>query len=365
MQPRELHDAAAPNLTNSDKIRSFDSATKRVVPPGYIALGVAMGIPDVLRDLGAVPERVLGKAGHNRRLFDHPDNVISVAALGRLILHCIEQTNCPHFGLLMGEKATLKSLRVVGTLMSSSATLGDALHVLEAHLWIQDRGAVVHSEIDEDIIILNYSAYEPSGEGAVQISEGALATTIGAIRELCGPRFAPSEVLIPRREPADLEPYRRIFRAPVRFNQEKAALVFPANWLHYRIRTFDACSRGAIETRVLELEAFCAAGDLVDELRRKLRIELMSSRCSASSMSRRLSMHRRTLNRHLKAEGTNYRTVVDEVRFAIARQLVADTDMPLAEISAALDFSEPAAFTRAFHRWAGRAPRDWRLHANR
>jgi AraC-like DNA-binding protein len=52
------------------------------------------------------------------------------------------------------------------------------------------------------------------------------------------------------------------------------------------------------------------------------------------------------------------------VRFGIARQLLADTDLPLAEISAALDFSEPAAFTRAFHRWAGRAPSEWRVRAN-
>jgi hypothetical protein len=79
--------------------------------------------------------------------------------------------------------------------MGRSASLGDALQLLETH---QDRGAVVHFEIDDDIALLSYSVYEPNEEGAVQISEAALATTIRAIRELCGPELVPSEVLIPR-----------------------------------------------------------------------------------------------------------------------------------------------------------------------
>jgi len=68
------------------------------------------------------------------------------------------------------------------------------------------------------------------------------------------------------------------------------------------------------------------------------------------------------LNRYLKAEGTAFRTVADEVRFGIARQLLEDTDLPLVEIAAALDFSEPAAFTRAFHRWSGSTPSAWRAN---
>ncbi|MET0531954.1 MAG: helix-turn-helix transcriptional regulator [Microvirga sp.] len=81
-------------------------------------------------------------------------------------------------------------------------------------------------------------------------------------------------------------------------------------------------------------------------------------------MARRLAVHRRTLNRHLRAEGIQFRTLSDAVRFAVARQLLSDTDIPLAKIAAALDFSEPAAFTRAFQRWSGRAPSSWRADEN-
>ena len=73
-------------------------------------------------------------------------------------------------------------------------------------------------------------------------------------------------------------------------------------------------------------------------------------------MARQLEMHKRTLNRYLKAAGTGFRAVADGVRFEVARHLVVDTGIPLAQISAALDFSEPAAFTRAFERWSGVSP---------
>ena len=73
-------------------------------------------------------------------------------------------------------------------------------------------------------------------------------------------------------------------------------------------------------------------------------------------MAGRLSVHRRTLNRRLKSEGTGFKTIVDEMRSAMARHMLADTELPLAHIAAALDFSEPAAFTRAFQRWSGGVP---------
>jgi AraC-like DNA-binding protein len=182
------------------------------------------------------------------------------------------------------------------------------------------------------------------------------------IRELCGSELEPNEVLIPRRLPDDLEPYREVFRAPVRFNQETAALVVPARWLDLLVPHSDVAAHEALKLRLMDMEQ-TAAASLRDELLRMLRIELVNRKGYSSAIARKLSIHRRTLNRHLKAEGMGFRSIADEIRFAIARQLLADTDMRLAEIAAALDFSEPAAFTRAFQRWSGRAPSVWRTHS--
>ena len=96
--------------------------------------------------------------------------------------------------------------------------------------------------------------------------------------------------------------------------------------------------------------------DLVDKLRRMLREELSRRRALATDVAR------------LKAAETSFRAVADgmsfesarQLRFDIAKQLIADTDISLVQISAMLDFSEPAAFTRAFHRWSGETPSEYR-----
>lgn len=99
---------------------------------------------------------------------------------------------------------------------------------------------------------------------------------------------------------------------------------------------------------------------LIDDLRRLLRTELLRDTCSAATVARLFSMHRRTLNRHLRTEGLAFRKVADQIRFEIACQLLVNTDMALSQIAAVLRYSELSAFTRAFRRWSGQTPSVWR-----
>ncbi|WP_431311188.1 helix-turn-helix domain-containing protein [Methylobacterium nigriterrae] len=106
-----------------------------------------------------------------------------------------------------------------------------------------------------------------------------------------------------------------------------------------------------------------AAGEppsLTDELRQYLQTGVTQQRCQAEHVAHLRRIDRRTLRRRLQAEGTTFRQLVNEARFRVAKHLLADTGMSVAQISAALGFSEPAAFTHAFRRWSGMTPSAWR-----
>jgi AraC-like DNA-binding protein len=76
-------------------------------------------------------------------------------------------------------------------------------------------------------------------------------------------------------------------------------------------------------------------------------------------------MERRTLHRHLQAEGRSFRQVANEVRFEIACRLLATTDMAHPQIAAVLNYADHSAFTRAFRGWSGQTPSAWRSRHHR
>jgi AraC-like DNA-binding protein len=359
LRPAKEYTMAENTVFLSSGISMHSSPGARTLPPGYIHLGVAKEIVPALREFGLDPNPIIREAGLDPNLFDDGTSVIPHAALGRLLTLCVACTNCHHFGLVAGKRGTILSLGMVGRLMQHSETVGDAMRALVSNLSIQNRGAVPSLTISGDAALFTFSVYQPKAESADQISDGSLAVAVNALRALCGSEWNPTEVLLPRAAPADQEPYRRHFRAPVRFNQESASIVFQAHDLDRWIAGADPMVRALLDERIQQLKG-AQGSEFSDDIRRLLRTRLTSNHCSADDVAHLLAMHRRTLSRRLKDDGMGYRAITNEIRFEIARQLLMDTQVPLAQIAAALGYSEASAFTRAFRRWSGRTPTAWR-----
>src|SRR4051812_26542426 len=127
-------------------------SVRRVIPlrAGYAELGVAQEISPALRAFGIDPVSVICEAGLDLRLFDDASNVIPHAALGRLLRLCVARTNCQQFGVLVGQRATILGLGLVGRLMKHSEALGDALSGMVSNFSRQNRGAVPTLSISDD-----------------------------------------------------------------------------------------------------------------------------------------------------------------------------------------------------------------------
>jgi AraC-like DNA-binding protein len=333
-------------------------ANGKLLPVALSRPGVGPAIYATLVELGANPDDLLAELGLDPGQFEG-GKLVPYAALSRLITLGAERTNCLHLGLYIGQRTTLASLGQIGVLMRHSNTVGDALRALEAHSGRQNWGAVVGLGTNSGTAVLSYAPYGSEAESAAIHSERALATLTNALRALCGAEWAPEEVLLPRYRPRDTIFYDHFFRAPVRFDQEMAALVFPADLLEQRITDADLTVRRMAEDRIQQLEAK-QSRDLTEELRQYLRTQVTRQRCHAERVARMRLVTRRTMSRRLKAQGTTFKRLAEEAQFQVAKQLLADTSMSVTQISAVLNFSEPAAFTHAFRRWSGMPPSAWR-----
>jgi len=335
------------------------SQQERPVSEGHLRVGPLVEVPKILRELGVDPAEIVGDVGLDLPLFDDPEHLISFAAVGRLLKECAVRTQCPHFGLLIGQRSGPDCLGVLGALTQNMADVGSALRGLILHLHVHDRGAAPALSVERGVAVLSYLIYQPGIEGSSQIYDGSIAITFNILRALCGPAWRPTEVWFSHRRPSDSEPYRRFFQVALRFDMEQTALVFPAKWLDHLVTGADPDRRRRLEQQIAALENLVSA-DLAGRLRRALRTLLLTRQSSLEQVARLFALPRRTLNRRLEEQGATFQGLVNEVRYEIARQLLEDTRMSMGQIAAILDYNDASAFTRAFRHWSGQTPTAWR-----
>jgi len=324
-----------------------------------LRVGATMALPAVLRSLGADPVMVITEAGLDISLFDNPDNLISYAARGRLVSYCVARTGCQHLGLLIGQHAGLDSLGLVGLLVKYSPDVGTALRSLVRYLHLQVRGAATTLAVVGDTAMLGYEIHQPLVEATDQVGDGAVALLCNILRALCGPEWIPVEVRFAHRKPRDVAPFRRFFRAPLRFDAEENALVFSADWLGRSLPDTDPQLSRLLQRQIDALEVR-HGDDFPEQVRSVLRSAIVTGHGRSDQFAALFSIHARTMNRHLNEFGTGFQELLDECRFEIARQLLEDSAMEVVRIAAMLDYADASAFTRAFRRWSGTTPAHWR-----
>lgn len=324
-----------------------------------VRIGSVWAIPELLRELGADPTAVLLEAGLEPTLFDDRQNLISLAARGRLLARCAKVTGCRHFGLLVGQRGGFHTLGLVGLLAKNSPDVGTALRNLVRYFRVHLRGAAMSVEVDGNVAMITYALLHPEMEGIEQTYDGVVAVMLNIMRALCGHDWKPLETRFAHRRPDDVRPFRRFFDVPLSFDAERCALAFERHWLESRVRDADPELQRLLQGQV---DALLPAtdGNFADQVRSILRSALLTGHGSTAKVAELLGMHPRTLSRRLRSLGTSFQQLVDEVQFGIARQMLEHTSVDVSEIAASLDYSDASAFTRSFRRWSGTSPALWR-----
>lgn len=323
-------------------------------------IGGFVALPALLRHLDADPEPTLAAAGLDLDAFSQPENRISYAAWGRTFARCAEATRHAQFGLVAGRMWHLADLGpIVGDVARHSATVGEAIETLTVYQHLNSGGGLAFVLKRAAIVDFGYAIIQPGIEGADQIYDAVLAAGYNYMRELAGTAWLPTEVFLPHSKPRDALLYRNYFKVMPHFDSEFCALRFPAYWLDRAVPNADSARRRAALVRAHAADK----PDLQSQVRRALRRLLLAGKSSGDDLAQMLSMHRRTLNRRLRDQGTTFQQVLDEVRFEVARQLLSYSRVALDDIAASLGFAGVSPFMRTFRRWTGMTPGRWRREA--
>jgi len=349
-------------LTQADSTGLFDWAIHAGVDSAWTQrVGALCELPALLRQSGLDPASLFANLGLPLSCVDQPDKRLEYATAGRLLAAAARAADCPHLGLLAGQAWTLEHMGLVGELMRHAPTLAEALRTLAVYHRLESEGATVYLSENKDTAVLGYVVIQPQVGGIEQLYDTALASGVSLVHELLGQRPKLQKAVFARPRPVDVQPYRDVFRARVQFDSDHTALYLSRRQLEQPIPGADPKRRRQLED---EADATVAT-DLVVRLHRALRLALLSGIGSGDHVAEQLAMHRRTLHRRLRAHGTTFQQVLDGVRWDLSRQLLGHTTLALGKVAAATGYADTSTFVRAFRRWSGTTPAQWRAaHAH-
>jgi AraC-like DNA-binding protein len=191
--------------------------------------------------------------------------------------------------------------------------------------------------------------------------EFAFARFVHLARRSTGLEVKPAFVRFAFPRPADIRPQETLFRCPLLYDHPRNELELDAATSGLPQRTADAWLRTLVERHARALlERLGARPRFASEVTAALSVELQKGRGDLTSVGHALALSKRTLQRRLDAEGVSFRALTDEVRRGLATQYLADGHVSLSEIALLLGFSEQASFQRAFLRWTGVTPGQYR-----
>ena len=328
---------------------------------GTARSGWIRAFPHVLRELGSDPARLLPQAGIAPALLAGDDNAVAFQAIGRLFERTIAETGCRHVGLLVGERFEPTAFGDMARLMARAPTVGAALRTIILHFHLLDEGAVpMLLPATRGRTGIAHSVYAQDVPALDQFADLAAAIVLRILQWLCGASWRALRVALPHRPPANPEPFHRILGTNITYDAPLATIYFASFWLDQPLTSGDAGARAWSDTTGSR-EPAGQTPPLAHLVRRALRPMVFTGTATETAVARLFSLHPRALRRLLWAEGVGYHDLVNGTRFDIARQLLRDTELRVAQIAAALHYADISAFTRAFRAQAGVAPSQWRL----
>lgn len=313
-------------------------------------------------DYGITPEQCLRGTGISLAQLQDNSHEIDARQELRLVDNLLDACGGfrPGMGLEAGRRYHLTTYGIWGYTLISSPTLRAAIQIGLRYLDLTFAFVRVRFEEapDQARLVLDNSAI-PAACRAFLL-ERDMACIVTMVEDLFGVRMPLQAAWFTAAAPRDISPFTRTFGVAPLFDQADNAVVFGRSFLDLPIPQAHTLTAGICETQcreLLERRKVRAgySGRVREELLRQPR--LMPN---METVAERLCMSSRTLRRHLDEEGVSFRQLVDEIRMALAEEMLGIPGMTMEEISARLGYSEVSNFLHAFKRCKGVTPSDFR-----
>ncbi len=321
------------------------------------------GFDQLMTSYGLNYQELMHKAGVPSWALEN-DRANDYLALNSLEkLYDLAETQCSEssLALSLGLKQELPTLLgVLGFVMQQAETVGEALTELEHYFSYQMQDAFVHLQVQDDYVALGLVVQNAAELDSIRYtSEFAMGAGISMLTSLCGPQWRPLEIQFIHNAPKKHQQFSQLLKAPVFFKQEQSAIIFKASDLAIKIADASPSLQTHVDRYLKQLEMQFSV-DPIAQIEKLIEHALSSGSCSADKVAGLLGMHRRSLHRMLLRLNTSYTELYEKVSKDIAFRMLKQSDISITMIANMLCYSELSAFSRAFRKWTGMSPKQFR-----
>lgn len=269
-------------------------------------------------------------------------------------------TQDPDIGLHLCAHAPVFRGEVIEYLLLSSATLREGMERAVKYMRLVSDALNVRlvSDAQGARLILKGSTISAPQLRHTEIMAAYQLIRFGQI--VTENKYVPTHVRLRTSRRAAQADYEAVFRCPVEFEGLESEIWFDPAFLEYRSPRSSPELLQLHEEHAEKRLTTLKRQDLIERIRAVFAQRLELDRCDLEQVSKELEIAPRRLRFELARAGTSFSQVLADFRFALARKLLARTEEPVENIVYLTGFSEPSTFYRAFKRWSGMTPVQYR-----
>jgi AraC-like DNA-binding protein len=326
-----------------------------------VSAGYAKAVLDLAAAKGANPESLAERAGLQFNLLENPDTRVRFPVFKTLILDAKDACNDPAFGLHFGEESRFEEISIVGLICQSAETMGAAFEQMNryARLAIEVEGHNVGNRFElkrtgNDLWLVDRRL---NPNEFPELTESTFARFVCETARHFGSVPFARAIHFTHEEPIYRSEYERILKVPIIFGSNENAICIYESWLSIRTNRENRYVFGVFSERADELLA-----KLEKTATMKGRVESLlmpiihTGDVGMNQIAAKVGLSRISLYRRLKAEGTTFEEILDDLRHKLALHYLAGEKISVNEVAYLVGFTDPATFSRAFKRWTGKSP---------
>ena len=324
-----------------------------------IAAGVARALLDLAVAKGARRHVLMQIAGIGANSLQDADARVRLEIYVRLRRAAKQILQEPALGLHFGEAYQLQEFSILGAAGAPAGSIGDGLDPLNrfSRLAVDvgtAQGERFRLQADGGMVWLEDG--RPDADAFHELTESTFARIVTAFRRAGVGAFV-KQVHFTHADPGYGPEYDRIFQVPVRFGAPANALGLDAQMLARQVAAPPPYMHAAmVERAEALLQRLDREQSFTGKVERALRASLPEGGANVQTVAARLGMSRQTVFRKLKAEGTSFGKLLQDLRRQLAEEHICERETPIPELAHLLGYADRAAFSKAFKRWTGHSP---------